>query len=81
MLIYLLMLFFQWQVAGDCLRILCKLLREYEVVGEDFVDEYVDVQMGGSVPSNKSPGYVIMLHLLKDSHFLSTVRTLDFTSQ
>ncbi|XP_056015581.1 nuclear pore complex protein Nup205-like isoform X3 [Ostrea edulis] len=63
----------KWQVAGDCLRILCKLLREYEVVGEDFVEEYVEVQMGGVVPTNKSPGYIIMLHLLKDSNFLSTV--------
>lgn len=72
------MLYFQWQVAGDCLRILCKLLREYEVVGEDFVEEYVEVQMGGVVPTNKSPGYIIMLHLLKDSNFLSTVRIFTY---
>lgn len=68
----------KWQVAADCLRVLCKLLREYEVVGEDFVEDYVEVQMGGVVPAHKSPGYIIMLHMLKDSHFLSTVlRILD----
>lgn len=60
-------------MAADCLRVLCKLLREYEVVGEDFVEDYVEVQMGGVVPTHKSPGYIIMLHMLKDSHFLSTV--------
>ena len=63
----------QWQVAGECLRVLSKLLGEYEVVGEDFGEDYVEVQMGGVVPAHKSPGYIIMLHMLKDSHFLSTV--------
>ena len=63
----------QWQVAGECLRILSKLLGEYEVVGEDFGEDYVEVQMGGVVPAHKSSGYIIMLHMLKDSHFLSTV--------
>ncbi|XP_061177614.1 nuclear pore complex protein Nup205-like isoform X2 [Saccostrea echinata] len=63
----------KWEVASDCVRILCKLLREYEVVGSDFGEEFVEVQMGGIVPANKSPGYILMLHLLKDSHFLSTV--------
>lgn len=43
------------------------------MVGEDFVEDYVEVQMGGVVPVHKSPGYIIMLHMLKDSHFLSTV--------
>lgn len=52
---------------------LSKLLGEYEVVGEDFGEDYVEVQMGGVVPAHKSPGYIIMLHMLKDSHFLSTV--------
>nr|XP_022290304.1 nuclear pore complex protein Nup205-like [Crassostrea virginica] len=72
----------KWQVAGECLRILSKLLGEYEVVGEDFGEDYVEVQMGGVVPAHKSPGYIIMLHMLKDSHFLSTIlRILDDTIQ
>ncbi|XP_062568541.1 nuclear pore complex protein Nup205-like [Saccostrea cucullata] len=46
----------KWEVSSDCVRILCKLLREYEVVGSDFGEDLVEVQMGGVVPANKSPG-------------------------
>ncbi|KAK3098344.1 hypothetical protein FSP39_018633 [Pinctada imbricata] len=68
----------KWQVAVGALEILCKLLREHELVAEDFVDELVELQGGGVVPLNKSSGHVLLTHMLKDSGLLRMVlRILD----
>ncbi|WAR08423.1 NU205-like protein, partial [Mya arenaria] len=67
----------KWEVAESCLRIMCKLLHEYEPVGEHFIDLLVEGP-AGNVLANKPAGFNILLHLLKDSRLLQMVlRILD----
>ena len=55
------------------LEVLFKLLYQHEVVAEDFIDQTVDIQGGGTVLANKSPGHNIMVHLLNDTAMLKMV--------
>ena len=55
------------------LEVLYKLLYQHEVVAEDFIDQTVDIQGGGTVLANKSPGHNIMVHLLNDTAMLKMV--------
>ena len=61
------------------LEVLFKLLYQHEVVPEDFIDQTVDIQGGGTVLANKSPGHNIMVHLLNDTAMLKMVK-LSFGS-
>ncbi len=64
---------FQWDVAASVLEVFYQLLLQHEVIPEDFVDQTVDIQGGGKVAANKSPGHTIMVHLLKDTAMLKMV--------
>ncbi len=56
------------------LEVFYKLLLQYEVAAEDFIDQTVDVQGGGKALLNKAPGHSIMTHLLNDTAMLKMVR-------
>ena len=61
------------------LEVLFKLLYQHEVVAEDFIDQTVDIQGGGTVLANKSPGHNIMVHLLNDTAMLKMVNLFFVT--
>jgi len=44
------------------------------VTVEDFVDEYLELQTGGTLIANKYAGYTLMIYMLNDSSFLRMVR-------
>ncbi|OWF55575.1 nuclear pore complex protein Nup205-like [Mizuhopecten yessoensis] len=68
----------KWEIAASVLNILSKLLREHEIVPEDFVDELIEVQSGGTVVANKSAGHTLLVYMLNDSSFLRMIlRILD----
>ena len=58
------------------LEVLYKLLYQHEVIAEDFIDQTVDIQGGGTVLANKSPGHNIMVHLLNDTAMLKMVSSI-----
>ncbi|XP_064627986.1 nuclear pore complex protein Nup205-like [Lineus longissimus] len=58
----------KWAVAVGALELFHKLLLQYEMVPEDFVDTHADMQVGG-----KSPGYSLMIHLMNDGGLLKMV--------
>ena len=61
------------------LEVLFKLLYQHEVVAEDFIDQTVDIQGGGTVLASKSPGHNIMVHLLNDTAMLKMVNLFVVT--
>ena len=67
------MFFFKWQVATSVLRIIHKLLQEYEISAENFLDQYLELQTGGKVSVNKPPGHTILTFLLNESQLLKMV--------
>ncbi|XP_052238220.1 nuclear pore complex protein Nup205-like isoform X2 [Dreissena polymorpha] len=69
----------KWEIAASCLGILHKLLQEYDVQADHFVDQVVDGP-AGHVLANKPAGFTILLHMLRDSRlFQMVVRILDDT--
>ena len=64
-------------------------MKTHEVRPEDFTDEMVELQTGGTVAINKSAGHMLMIHMLNDSGLLRKVssglvtfkqsRELDFS--
>ena len=66
-------MYLQWDVGASVLEVFFKLLQQHEFVLEDFIDQTVDVQGGGTVLANKSPGHNIMVHLLNDTAMLKMV--------
>ena len=70
------MSYFQWDVGASVLEVFFKLLQQHEVVAEDFIDQTVDVQGGGTVLANKSPGHNLMVRLLNDTAKLKMVSKL-----
>ena len=50
----------KWEVANACLKILFKLLKQYEPMVEDFIGCKVELQGGESTTVNASPGYHLM---------------------
>lgn len=48
-------------------------MKTHEVKPEDFTDEMVELQTGGTVAINKSAGHMLMIHMLNDSGLLRKV--------
>ncbi|CAG2238144.1 NUP192 [Mytilus edulis] len=68
----------KWKVASAALEIFVKLLKCHEIRAEDFTDEMVELQTGGTVAVNKSPGHTLIIHMLNHSGLLKKVlRILD----
>ena len=63
----------QWEVGAKVLEILCKLMVAHEVDAEDFSDQTVELQSGGTVVANKRPGHTLLIHMLNDSAMLRMV--------
>ncbi len=49
------------------LSIFTKLLSEHEVMLEDFCDQHMELQGGGTTLANKPPGHTLLIHMLNDS--------------
>lgn len=64
---------FQWEVAALSLGILHKLLHDYEIQPDHFMDQTIETQGGATVPVNKPAGFVLMVHMLKDSRLFQMV--------
>ncbi|CAH1799487.1 unnamed protein product [Owenia fusiformis] len=63
----------KWQVASCVLKILFKLLNEYEPMLEHFMEQPVELQGGGTVTASKPAGYSLMVHMLNDGGMLKMV--------
>ncbi|KAJ8314739.1 hypothetical protein KUTeg_006889 [Tegillarca granosa] len=68
----------KWEIASSALEIMSKLLHDHEIIQEDFVDQLVELQTGGTVIASKSPGHILIIHMLNDSSLLRMIlRNLD----
>ncbi|XP_011495942.1 PREDICTED: nuclear pore complex protein Nup205 [Ceratosolen solmsi marchali] len=63
----------KWDVANACLKILFKLLKQYELTIEDFVGCKVELQGGESTMVNASPGYHLMTQLHSNTELLRII--------
>ncbi|XP_031788663.1 nuclear pore complex protein Nup205 isoform X2 [Nasonia vitripennis] len=63
----------KWEVADACLKILFKLLKQYEPAVEDFVGCKVELQGGEMTVVNASPGYHIMTQLHSNTELLRVI--------
>ncbi|KAJ4431675.1 hypothetical protein ANN_20275, partial [Periplaneta americana] len=63
----------KWAVAKSCLKLMAKLLSQYEPRAEDFVGSRVELQSGGVAQVNPHPGYHIMVYLNSKSELLRLV--------
>ena len=73
--------FFQWEVAAGVTDIFYKLLRDHEPRLENFMDQPIEVQGGGTTIANKAPGHHLLIHLLNDSDMLRLVRWVYYQSE
>ena len=64
----------QWEIAAAVTKILAKLLANHEPQPEDFIDQMVEMQGGGTAVANKPPGHHLLIHMLNDSSMLKLVR-------
>ena len=60
-------------MGASVLEILEKLLSSHSVSLEDFYDQQVEVQGGGTAVANKPPGHSLLIHMLNDSPLLKMV--------
>ena len=67
--------FIQWEVAALSLDILRKLLHGYEIQGEHFMDQVVEMGSSQPVVANKPAGFTLMVNMLKDSRLYQMVRS------
>ncbi|XP_078583598.1 nuclear pore complex protein Nup205-like isoform X1 [Branchiostoma floridae x Branchiostoma japonicum] len=63
----------KWQVTSGVLQVLHKLLQYHEMSPEDFLDQTIEVQGGGTTIANKPPGHTLLIHMLNDSPLLKTI--------
>ncbi|KAK6985388.1 nuclear pore complex protein Nup205 [Biomphalaria glabrata] len=66
----------KWKVVSGCLRVLVKLLSDYELNNEDLLPDTVDVPGLGVVPASKQPGFTLLCLLLTDSPLFKTVQLI-----
>uniref|UniRef100_T1JB70 Partial AB-hydrolase lipase domain-containing protein n=1 Tax=Strigamia maritima TaxID=126957 RepID=T1JB70_STRMM len=63
----------KWAVMAGCLTMFYKLLKNHEVLPEDFINQVAELQGGGSTTANKRPGHNILVYMLHDSAMLKMV--------
>ncbi|XP_072164969.1 nuclear pore complex protein Nup205-like [Diadema setosum] len=66
----------KWEVAALVTKILAKLLAKHEPQPEDFLDQLVELQGGGTAVANKSPGHHLLVHMLNDSSMLQLILSI-----
>ncbi|XP_071502201.1 nuclear pore complex protein Nup205-like [Diadema antillarum] len=66
----------KWEVAAMVTKILAKLLAKHEPQPEDFLDQLVELQGGGTAVANKSPGHHLLVHMLNDSSMLQLILSI-----
>ncbi|XP_076242862.1 nuclear pore complex protein Nup205 [Calliopsis andreniformis] len=63
----------KWEVAEACLKIISKLIKQYEPNVEDFTGCSVELQSGETTRINSPPGYHIMTQLHSKSELLYVI--------
>lgn len=63
----------KWEISNGCLKIVLKLLKQYEPRVQDFVGCKVELQGGESTAINAPPGYHLMTQLHSNTEFLRII--------
>eukprot|EP00795_Rhopilema_esculentum_P005068 gene5068-181_t len=66
----------KWMVAKEVLEIFAKILRNYEPLPEQFVEQNVEIQGVNFGKAAKHPGHEIMLHMLNDTPMFRLVMNI-----
>ena len=60
-------------MASGALDLFHKLVWQHQVAPEDFLEQMMELQGGGTVMANKPPGHSLLIHLLNDTRLLKMV--------
>lgn len=63
----------KWEVSCSCMKLIYKLLEQYDPQVQDFSESRVEIHGGGSTCVNRPAGYHIMLNMSMQSELLKMV--------